>query len=31
LARHRDTPCRFDCVLMDGNDIQWLRDAFRVD
>jgi putative endonuclease len=28
LARHHETPCRFDCVLMNGHDIIWLRDAF---
>ncbi len=32
LARHGgDLPCRFDCVLMDGEHIEWLRDAFRPD
>jgi putative endonuclease len=31
LARHREAPCRFDCVLMDGENVQWLRDAFRAD
>lgn len=34
LLRQPDTPCRFDCVLFDG-DVpergQWLKDAFRVD
>lgn len=32
LARHGETPCRFDCVLLDrlGDDgIEWLRDAIR--
>jgi putative endonuclease len=31
LLRHGETPCRFDCVLLDGLDppnIEWLRDAF---
>ncbi len=31
LARHGETPCRFDCVLMDGDNIEWLRDAFSAD
>ena len=34
LARHgqySDRSCRFDCVLMDGNNIEWLRDAFSAD
>ena len=38
LASHprlRDTPCRFDVVLADGDPqaptLQWLRDAFRAD
>ncbi len=30
LAAHRDDEraCRFDCVLLDGATISWLRDAF---
>lgn len=34
LLRHGETPCRFDCVLLDGLDsknIEWLRDAFAAD
>jgi putative endonuclease len=34
LARHgqyNDSPCRFDCVLLDGEHIEWLRDAFAAD
>lgn len=32
LVRHgADCSCRFDCVLMDGNNIEWLRDAFSAD
>jgi putative endonuclease len=33
LARrgHGEAPCRFDCVLMDGDHIEWLKDAFRPD
>jgi putative endonuclease len=31
LQRHGETPCRFDCILLDKldtNNIEWLRDAF---
>jgi putative endonuclease len=34
LARHPrygNSPCRFDCVLLDGQQIEWLRDAFAAD
>ena len=34
LQRHGETPCRFDCILLDGLDpqnIEWLRDAFSAD
>jgi putative endonuclease len=32
LARHGETPCRFDCVLFDGADsIEWLRGAFSAE
>ncbi|MBU1237536.1 MAG: YraN family protein [Gammaproteobacteria bacterium] len=33
LARgqQHDLPCRFDCVLLDGERIEWLRDAFSAD
>lgn len=34
LQRHGETPCRFDCVLLDGlapDNIEWLRDAFSAD
>lgn len=24
-------PCRFDCIAIDGADIDWLRDAFCAD
>ena len=24
-------PCRFDCILLDGQTIEWLRDAFAAD
>jgi putative endonuclease len=29
LARHGECACRFDCVLLDGNRLEWLKDAFR--
>lgn len=31
LARHGETPCRFDCVLIEGGRLEWIRDAFRPD
>jgi putative endonuclease len=34
LLRHGETPCRFDCILLDGPEprhIEWLRDAFSAD
>ncbi|MDP2170363.1 MAG: YraN family protein [Rhodocyclaceae bacterium] len=31
LAQHGDSACRFDCVLFDGNQVSWLKDAFRPD
>jgi len=31
LARHGDCDCRFDCVLIDGEQLDWMRDAFRPD
>jgi putative endonuclease len=31
LAQHGETPCRFDCVLIDGERLTWLKDAFRPD
>lgn len=31
LARHGETPCRFDAVLSDGETLEWIRDAFRSD
>ncbi|AXS78939.1 YraN family protein [Dechloromonas sp. HYN0024] len=26
-----DSDCRFDCVLIDGNHLEWIRDAFSAD
>lgn len=31
LARHGESPCRFDAVLSDGEKLEWIRDAFRLD
>lgn len=31
LARHGESACRFDCVLIDGGQLTWLKDAFRLD
>lgn len=31
LARHGDCACRFDCLLIDGECLEWLRDAFAGD
>jgi putative endonuclease len=30
-GRYAACPCRFDCVLLDGGHIEWLRDAFAAD
>lgn len=26
-----DWACRFDCILIEGKDMQWIRDAFSAD
>lgn len=34
LARHGqyyDGACRFDCVLLDGNQLEWVKNAFSAD
>ncbi|MDP2810536.1 MAG: YraN family protein [Rhodocyclaceae bacterium] len=34
LAQHGqydNSPCRFDCVLMDDDNIEWLKNAFTAD
>lgn len=33
LTRHHqhDAPCRFDCVLIDDGQLEWIRDAFTAD
>lgn len=31
LARRGEQPCRFDCVVIDGGKLEWIRDAFQAD
>lgn len=31
LARHGDGLCRFDCVLIEGGKLEWLKNAFSAD
>ena len=31
LARHGEQPCRFDCVLIQAGQIEWLKNAFAAD
>lgn len=31
LVQHGETPCRFDAVLIDGEQLEWLRAAFTAD
>ena len=31
LLKHPDTDCRFDCILIDGDKLEWLRNAFSAD
>jgi putative endonuclease len=31
LAGRAAGQCRFDCVLLDGERLEWLRDAFTAD
>ena len=28
LARHGDCDCRFDCILIDGANLAWVKNAF---
>jgi putative endonuclease len=28
LARHGDCDCRFDCVLIDADQLEWVKNAF---
>jgi putative endonuclease len=29
--RLHDAPCRFDCVLINGGQLEWIRNAFTAD
>jgi len=31
LAQHGDSACRFDCVLLDGDKLEWVKNAFSAD
>lgn len=31
LARHGEVPCRFDVVLIENDQLEWLRAAFTAD
>ncbi|WP_415037012.1 YraN family protein [Azonexus sp.] len=31
LARHGESACRFDCLLLEGGQIEWLQNAFGSD
>lgn len=31
LGRHGDAACRFDCILIDGETLEWVRNAFSAD
>lgn len=31
LAGKADCDCRFDCILLDGEQLEWLRNAFSAD
>jgi putative endonuclease len=31
LVRHGDADCRFDCVLIDGDTLEWVKNAFAAD
>ena len=31
LVRHGECDCRFDCLLLEGDKLEWLRDAFSAD
>lgn len=30
MRRQADCPCRFDCLLIECDEIEWIRDAFTV-
>ena len=31
LVRHGEGDCRFDCVLIDGDTLEWIKNAFSAD
>jgi putative endonuclease len=31
LARHGDASCRFDCILINGDQLEWMKNAFAAD
>ncbi len=31
LARHGQQACRFDCVLIQDGELEWIKDAFAAD
>jgi putative endonuclease len=31
LARRGDCDCRFDCILIDAGQLEWLKHAFSAD
>ena len=31
LLDQRDCDCRFDCVLIDGDQLEWIKNAFSAD
>ena len=31
LARHGDADCRFDCILIEGGQLEWVKNAFAAD
>ena len=31
LAGKAECDCRFDCVLIDGDQLEWIRDVFAAD
>jgi putative endonuclease len=31
LAQHGDCDCRFDCVLIEGDGLEWIKNAFSAD
>ena len=31
LMRHREQACRFDCLLIQAGEIEWIKNAFAAD